>query len=103
MGVTKLCDEAEAWLKEETEKQDKAGLLVKPPSSATEYTQYIKGLANEIHRLRYKPKPKPKYKPKPKNVSNDTNTTNASEAGSEEEKKEEKKEEKPKNSAPDEL
>jgi len=126
--VTKLADEAEVWLKEETDKLEKAGLLVKPPTSSTEFIQYIKGLSNEVHRLRYKAKPKPKYKKKAANASNasngtnETNKTSTNESKAEEkaegkeEKKEEKKaeakeetkeeakkEEKAKNSAPDEL
>jgi len=76
--VTKMCEESEAWLAEKETELETAGLLVKPPFSATEISQYIKPLSNEVAYLRHKPKPK--MKKKKTNTTNSTNASNSSNA-----------------------
>ena len=74
--VTKLADESEAWIAEKEAELETAGLLVKPPFSASEISQYIKPLVNEVSYLRHKPKPKTKKKKVAANSTNSTNSTN---------------------------
>jgi len=76
--LIKMCDESDLWLKDNEAELEKAGLLVKPPFSAAEVSQYINPLEREVSYLRYKPKPRSK---KPKKVANKSNSTgNASNA-----------------------
>jgi len=84
--VATMCDEAEKWLVDNEEELKKVGLLEKPPFSASEVVQYIKGVEKEVAYLRYKPKPRTKKPKKTKNATaNGTNSSNTTSNTSSEE------------------
>jgi hypothetical protein len=81
--LTKMVDEAEAWLTEKQAELEKLGLLEKPPFSARELEQQIRPVQSEVEYLRYRPKPKSKSKPKrTANATNATNTTGSNDTDS---------------------